>query len=63
MKMYKCSDCGCEFDDPIEIRTSYENYFGVGGLFPNHNYMTYQACPCCHSEDFEEVYEYEEDEE
>ena len=61
--MYKCNNCGCEFDDPIVIKTSYESYFGVGGLFPNHNYLEYLACPCCKDDDFEEVYEYEEEEE
>lgn len=60
--MFRCRNCDCEFEEAVEIRTTYENYCGVGGLFPNHNYMTYLACPNCHSEEYDEVSEdYEEE--
>ena len=53
--MYKCNNCGCLFEEPCVVRTTYENYYGVGGLFPNHHYLSYECCPNCRDEDFEEV--------
>ena len=60
--MYRCKNCDCTFYEPIIIKTTYENYYGVGGLFPNHNHMEYCACPHCHSEEYEEFDEYEDEE-
>lgn len=53
--IYKCNNCGCIFDEPIEIRTTHEAYNGVLGLFPNSHILMYSACPNCHDDDFEEI--------
>lgn len=63
--MCECNDCGERFEEPISVKTSYENYYGVGSLFPNHHSLYIDVCPRCKSEDWEEVEDkdYEEDEE
>lgn len=61
--MYECNDCGRSFDELISIKTSYENYYGVGSLFSNHHSLTIDVCPYCKSEDWEEVDDDDEDEE
>lgn len=61
--MYKCWNCGQEFDEPASRNESYESYYGVGSWFPDHHYFTFVSCPFCDSEDFEEVEDEEEDEE
>ena len=62
--MCECMECGRSFDEPISIKTSYENYYGVGGLFRNHHSLYVEVCPYCKSEEWEEVdEEYDEEEE
>lgn len=51
-KLFRCNNCGCVFDEPSEIRTTYEAYNGVAGLFPNSTPLVYEVCPSCHDEDF-----------
>lgn len=55
MANYKCDNCRRQFDEPSEERTTYESYFGVGGLFPNSTPMTLYVCPYCGSEDIDEI--------
>lgn len=55
--MYKCSECGRFFDEPNEVRTSYESYYGVSNLFPNSTPFVYGTCPHCNSESYEECHE------
>ncbi|EOZ2853508.1 hypothetical protein ACQQ4G_003108 [Listeria monocytogenes] len=57
---YRCLNCGCEFEEPETKNTSYEDYYGVGGMFPYHTPCTLYVCPCCEDEDIEE---FDEDEE
>lgn len=58
--MYECNDCGRSFDELISIKTSYENYYGVGSLFGNHHSLYLDVCPYCKSEEWEVVEEEEE---
>ena len=49
----KCWNCEKEFDEPLEINTSYEAYYGAPiGTF---TLFTYPACPYCQSEEIEEI--------
>lgn len=65
MKKYRCLDCCKTFnEDELEtISTTYEEYYGVNGDFPNSNPMSYDACPYCHSESYDEIDEEDEEEE
>lgn len=63
MARYKCYECNREFDEPNEIKTTYEDYYGVGHLFPTRGLMTMYVCPYCGDECIEEIDEFEEDEE
>ena len=58
--MYHCNECERDFEQPIEERTSWEAYNGVGSLFPDRHYVVLESCPYCHSGDIEEKGEYEE---
>ena len=58
--IYKCQNCGQTFQEPEEVQTTYESYYGVMDLFPNYHLMTYYCCPYCHEEDFEEMEETDE---
>jgi len=55
--MYKCQNCGAEFTDPYEERVCWEDFFGVGGSFPNKSYGYVDACPYCGSTEIEEDYD------
>ena len=52
--MYKCNTCKCRFEEPLEWHTTYEEFYGVYELFPNHNSLKLQVCPECKNEDIEE---------
>lgn len=61
--MFRCLNCGEEFNEPDELRTTYEAYYGVASDFPDRHPMVLGVCPNCHSDDIDEVDEiYEEDE-
>lgn len=36
------------------MHTTYEEFYGVYDLFPNHHFLELQVCPKCKSEDMEE---------
>jgi DNA-directed RNA polymerase subunit RPC12/RpoP len=61
--MFKCDNCGAIIeDDEVEYeRVCWEDYYGVGGMFPNKNYGTLAVCPACGSEDIEEMEDDDED--
>lgn len=52
---YRCVDCGkLNREDELEtVQTTYEAYFGVGGIFPNSTPLTLHVCPYCKSEELE----------
>lgn len=58
---YKCHDCNEYFDedDMDEKEICLEDYYGVGRMFQSHNYQRVGCCPHCHSEEIEEVSDYE----
>lgn len=61
---YHCPNCGEDFDEPHERRTTYESEYGVAHLFGGNNTpCIVYACPYCHNEDIEENETIEEDEE
>lgn len=60
---YRCNNCGCVFDEPFVIRTTYEAYNGVAGFFSDSTPFSYEACPNCRDEDFDEIEDEEDDEE
>lgn len=49
--MYRCNDCGCEFEEPHE----YVERHG----FTDGPYETWRVCPCCGSTDFELEFEWD----
>ena len=65
MKKYKCLDCLKTFneDELKTINTTYEEYYGVNGDFPNSTPMSYEVCPYCQSQSFEEIDEDDEEDE
>lgn len=60
---YKCSECERVFDKPHEHETTWEAFYGVSGMFPDHHRVTILECPYCGSDGIEEYFEDEEDEE
>ena len=65
MTIYKCLDCFKKFNEYElkTINTTYEEYYGVNGDFPNSNPMSYEVCPYCQSQSFEEIDEDDEEDE
>lgn len=59
--MYKCKNCGCRFDEPKTIHTSWENYYGIGDMFENHTPKTMYVCPECNDDEYDDFYEDDED--
>ena len=55
--MYKCNDCEAEFEYPAVEK----EYMGMCGEQPA--YQEFGYCPECGSDDFYEVYDYDEEEE
>ena len=63
MKRYRCLDC-CKIFNEYELKTintTYEEYYGVNGDFPYSTPMSYDVCPYCHSESYDEIEEEEEE--
>lgn len=63
--MLKCVRCGEIFDedDAVYETVCWEDYYGVGGSFPNKNYGSIATCPCCGSEELEEYCDDDKEEE
>lgn len=62
--MYRCPECGEIFEDPIYMEVCWEDYCGVGSMFPNRNYGTIAKCPRCGNSidtEYDIYYEEEED--
>lgn len=47
MRMYRCDECGKEYEEPIEETICVESEYGVASLFSNMNYKTVLSCPYC----------------
>ena len=60
--MWTCDNCGKSFDEPRELTTTYEDYYGVGSEFDSKTWMTYGVCPYCGCEDITEECDDEEEE-
>jgi len=58
--MWKCERCGAVFGEPEYKEFCYEDYCGVGEMFPNKHYGTYGVCPECRSEDIDTYYDDDE---
>lgn len=56
--MYRCDNCGYEFDTPLTVRDSYEAYYGVSSQFGNFTSYNYDVCPQCGAEEFAEEEKY-----
>ena len=54
--MLRCNECGYEFTEPDTYRELIGEFWG----FPA--YQDFGCCPECRSDDYEEVYDEEEDE-
>lgn len=50
--MYKCEMCGSMFSEPGSETVCAEDYYGVSSMFSNRNYISFDVCPHCGSEDF-----------
>ena len=60
--IYKCDECTSYFDEPEEVRTTYEDFYGVGSVFPNKTDLSYYICPHCGSFNYTSVREEDIDE-
>jgi predicted nucleic acid-binding Zn-ribbon protein len=58
--MWKCNRCGEVFEDPASREYCCEDYAGVGSMFPDRHYSSYDVCPHCGSARIEEVWEDED---
>lgn len=58
--MYKCNHCKEVFEKPKTIETTYEEEYGVSGLFPDSHQLKYDVCPHCGEDDIEKAIECEE---
>ena len=58
--MYRCLDCGEVFEEPDEMHTSYEAYYGVSSDFPDRTPLTFEVCPRCESDQIDEIDEMDE---
>jgi DNA-directed RNA polymerase subunit RPC12/RpoP len=54
--MYKCNECGHEFDEPERWDEMRGEFWGVMA------YETMAGCPRCYSTDFDEISEDDDDE-
>jgi DNA-directed RNA polymerase subunit RPC12/RpoP len=45
--MYRCKNCGCRFDEPKELSSSWEAYYGISGMFDYSTPRTAYVCPEC----------------
>ena len=52
--MYKCNNCNKTFEEPNELITTYESYYGVSCLFESSNKMVIKVCPICGCDEIEE---------
>lgn len=50
--MYKCFNCGCEFEEPYYVLAGW--FYGVGA---RNNDPQIAVCPNCEMDEFEEVLE------
>lgn len=50
-KMYKCNDCGYEFEHPGSYQENMGEFWGMPA------YETVYVCPDCRSDDYEEIEE------
>lgn len=60
--MFKCFNCGKQFDEPKELQTTYESYYGVSDNFGNSTSITLKVCPHCECDLIDEMEEVVEDE-
>jgi len=61
--MYRCNECGAEFEKLAEATVDLEEEYGVGGSFGGHHTEIWDVCPECLSYEFEEIPDEEEEEE
>lgn len=59
--MYRCNECLELFSEPIVHETTYESYYGILHQFDSRTRLELELCPCCGSEDIEEVEEKEDE--
>lgn len=59
--MYRCKNCGCRFDEPKELNSTWEAYYGISGMFDYSTPMTRNVCPECNDEEIEEYDDLEND--
>lgn len=51
--MYRCKNCGCRFDEPKELNSSWEAYYGISGMFDYSTPRTAYVCPECNDDEIE----------
>ena len=63
--MLICNRCGQVLsEDELEYeRVCWEEYYGVGSMFPNKNYGDISICPVCGSDNLEEYIDEDDEEE
>lgn len=58
--MYICKECGCKFEEPREIETTYESYYGISDEVYSRTSITLHVCPNCDSEEIRKEEEIDE---
>ena len=58
--MYRCKNCGCRFDEPKELNSTWEAYYGISGMFDYSTPRTAYVCPECNDDEIEEEYDDED---
>lgn len=54
--MYRCKNCGCRFDEPKELNSTWEAYYGISDMFDYSTPRTIYVCPECNDDEIEEIY-------
>ena len=55
--MYRCKNCGCRFDEPKELKSTWEAYYGISGMFDYSTPRIAYVCPECNDDEIEEEYD------
>lgn len=51
--MYKCKNCGCRFDEPKRINSTWETYYGISNMFDHSTPKIFYVCPECNDDEIE----------
>ena len=53
--MYMCNNCKYKFEQPEELITTYESFYGISSLFESSTMLEMSVCPNCEDDDYVEL--------